>query len=120
MIRRPPRSTLTDTLFPNTTLFRSGGRPDGRGRPYRPRRQQGAVRQDPGSDPVGDRRGRDAGNRRHRPARERQPRLLHQADRLSGVTPNMRIAKEEVFGPVATVMAYDDLDQAVDIANDTE
>src|SRR3546814_15506652 len=28
MIRRPPRSTRTDTLFPYTTLFRSG---DGRG-----------------------------------------------------------------------------------------
>src|SRR3546814_6885450 len=29
MIRRPPRSTRTDTLFPYTTLFRSarGGRP---------------------------------------------------------------------------------------------
>src|SRR3546814_5328416 len=26
MIRRPPRSTLTDTLFPYTTLFRSGPR----------------------------------------------------------------------------------------------
>src|SRR3546814_8029606 len=25
MIRRPPRSTRTDTLFPDTTLFRSGG-----------------------------------------------------------------------------------------------
>src|SRR3546814_7691950 len=25
MIRRPPRSTLTDTLFPYTTLFRSDG-----------------------------------------------------------------------------------------------
>src|SRR3546814_18368883 len=25
MIRRPPRSTRTDTLFPSTTLFRSGG-----------------------------------------------------------------------------------------------
>src|SRR3546814_1182164 len=25
MIRRPPRSTLTDTLFPYTTLFRSEG-----------------------------------------------------------------------------------------------
>src|SRR3546814_5419221 len=25
MIRRPPRSTRTDTLFPYTTLFRSGG-----------------------------------------------------------------------------------------------
>src|SRR3546814_3203724 len=29
MIRRPPRSTRTDTLFPYTTLFRSG---DGPGR----------------------------------------------------------------------------------------
>src|SRR3546814_10197259 len=26
MIRRPPRSTRTDTLFPDTTLFRSVGR----------------------------------------------------------------------------------------------
>src|SRR3546814_14189752 len=26
MIRRPPRSTLTDTLFPYTTLFRSQAR----------------------------------------------------------------------------------------------
>src|SRR3546814_3431604 len=26
MIRRPPRSTRTDTLFPDTTLFRSGPR----------------------------------------------------------------------------------------------
>src|SRR3546814_17360825 len=26
MIRRPPRSTRTDTLFPYTTLFRSGSR----------------------------------------------------------------------------------------------
>src|SRR3546814_6887012 len=28
MIRRPPRSTRTDTLFPYTTLFRSHHRPD--------------------------------------------------------------------------------------------
>src|SRR3546814_15636672 len=27
MIRRPPRSTRTDTLFPYTTLFRSVGQP---------------------------------------------------------------------------------------------
>src|SRR3546814_7138869 len=27
MIRRPPRSTRTDTLFPYTTLFRSADRP---------------------------------------------------------------------------------------------
>src|SRR3546814_13387030 len=29
MIRRPPRSTLTDTLFPYTTLFRSKIQPKG-------------------------------------------------------------------------------------------
>src|SRR3546814_9732213 len=33
MIRRPPRSTRTDTLFPYTTLFRSS---DGPRRPYGP------------------------------------------------------------------------------------
>src|SRR3546814_12085963 len=32
MIRRPPRSTRTDTLFPYTTLFRS--MPDGRPKHY--------------------------------------------------------------------------------------
>src|SRR3546814_1518481 len=37
MIRRPPRSTRTDTLFPYTTLFRSRGRlrGDGAGQPGR-------------------------------------------------------------------------------------
>src|SRR3546814_16342441 len=29
MIRQPPRSTRTDTLFPYTTLFRSHGNPAG-------------------------------------------------------------------------------------------
>src|SRR3546814_4291777 len=37
MIRRPPRSTRTDTLFPYTTLFRSGSTAEGR-RPGRRRR----------------------------------------------------------------------------------
>ena len=39
---------------------------------------------------------------------------------FSGVTPDMRIANEEVFGPVATVMSYDSLDDGVRIANDTD
>src|SRR3546814_9973121 len=38
MIRRPPRSTRTDTLFPYTTLFRSPGDADSRGREQRRRR----------------------------------------------------------------------------------
>ena len=39
---------------------------------------------------------------------------------FSGVTPNMRIAKEEVFGPVVTLMDYDNIEEAISIANDTE
>lgn len=38
---------------------------------------------------------------------------------FSGVTPDMTIANEEVFGPVATIMSYRDLDEAVEIANAT-
>src|SRR3546814_11002720 len=34
MIRRPPRSTRTDTLFPYTTLFRSLGVSDKIGAPF--------------------------------------------------------------------------------------
>src|SRR3546814_13570604 len=36
MIRRPPRSTRTDTLFPYTTLFRSAGFQPGNAREFRP------------------------------------------------------------------------------------
>src|SRR3546814_3564193 len=51
MIRRPPRSTRTDTLFPYTTLFRSKGL-TGRSRPA-------AVRFQPSKGPVGRRNRRD-------------------------------------------------------------
>src|SRR3546814_5689558 len=37
MIRRPPRSTRTDTLFPYTTLFRSCNAPHADPTPDRPR-----------------------------------------------------------------------------------
>jgi aldehyde dehydrogenase (NAD+) len=36
------------------------------------------------------------------------------------VTNDMTIAREEIFGPVLCILGYDDLDQAVEIANDTE
>ncbi|KAJ7445680.1 meiotic sister-chromatid recombination aldehyde dehydrogenase [Mycena galericulata] len=35
------------------------------------------------------------------------------------VTPDMRIAQEELFAPVATLMPYDTLEEAIDIANGT-
>jgi aldehyde dehydrogenase (NAD+) len=39
---------------------------------------------------------------------------------FSEVTPEMRIAQEEIFGPVLTITAYDGEDEAVAIANDSE
>jgi 2-formylbenzoate dehydrogenase len=36
---------------------------------------------------------------------------------FTGVRPDMRIAREEVFGPVMSVLTYTDLDEAVTIAN---
>lgn len=35
------------------------------------------------------------------------------------VTPQMRIAREEIFGPVLAIMSYDTEDEAIEIANDT-
>ncbi len=38
---------------------------------------------------------------------------------LSGITADMVIASEETFGPVAPIITYDDPDQLIDMANDT-
>src|SRR3546814_15305651 len=86
MIRRPPRSTRTDTLFPYTTLFRSrtddgaNGRRDG-GAHRRLGRAPHPLRHGEGARP------RD-GPRRHPPARkERRPlgRLAHRMSALLAV-----------------------------------
>jgi len=39
---------------------------------------------------------------------------------LAGIGPDMRIAREEVFGPVLSTLAFEDEDEAVAIANSTE
>jgi len=38
---------------------------------------------------------------------------------FSDVTPDMAIVREEIFGPVLVIQAYDDEDEAVRLANDT-
>ena len=38
---------------------------------------------------------------------------------FADVTPDMRIAREEIFGPVLSILPYDTVEQAVDLANDT-
>jgi aldehyde dehydrogenase (NAD+) len=39
---------------------------------------------------------------------------------FGNVTNNMTIAREEIFGPVLTILGYNSIDEAVEIANDTE
>ena len=39
---------------------------------------------------------------------------------FANVTPEMTIAKEEIFGPVLAILGYDTVDQAAAIGNDTE
>src|SRR3546814_4284117 len=77
MIRRPTRSTRTDTLFPYTTLFRSRPRRDIRGRSLsRRRRSRSPPRPESAPPAVSSERrartacwGRSAARRATRPAR---------------------------------------------------
>jgi aldehyde dehydrogenase (NAD+) len=39
---------------------------------------------------------------------------------FTNVSPSMRIAREEIFGPVISLMTYENEDQAVEMANDTK
>jgi aldehyde dehydrogenase (NAD+) len=39
---------------------------------------------------------------------------------FANVTNDMTIAREEIFGPVLSILGYETLDQAIDIGNDTE
>lgn len=38
---------------------------------------------------------------------------------FADVDPNMRIAREEIFGPVQSILKFKDIDEAIDMANDT-
>ncbi|MGH8781344.1 aldehyde dehydrogenase family protein [Paraburkholderia sp.] len=38
---------------------------------------------------------------------------------FANVTPDMRIAKDETFAPIVSLIAYESVDEAIDIANDT-
>jgi len=45
---------------------------------------------------------------------------FHEPTILDGVTSDMSIAKEETFGPVAPIMTFGDLDEALAVANETD
>jgi len=53
---------------------------------------------------------------------ERHPlgEAFYQPTVLADVTPEMRVAKEEIFGPLAPIFRFDTEEQAIQMANDTE
>ena len=43
--------------------------------------------------------------------------FFYQPTLLDGVSPDMRVAQEEIFGPVLAIITFDDLEEAIAIAN---
>src|SRR3546814_979104 len=99
MIRRPPRSTRTDTLFPYTTLFRSRLR-YGLAGPRRPSRReirhQGRDRHPhryaAGVDDAEISRGAAHRRRRQTAGPRRTPPVLDLVDTVPAIQPRHRIA----------------------------
>jgi succinate-semialdehyde dehydrogenase / glutarate-semialdehyde dehydrogenase len=48
------------------------------------------------------------------------PGYFYPATVLTGVTPEMRIFREECFGPVASVYRVSSIDEAIEAANDSD
>ena len=46
--------------------------------------------------------------------------LYYEPTILTGVTPDMRVFKEEIFGPLAPIMTYKTEEEAIKLANETE
>ena len=77
------------------------------------------VGQDPGADQEGHRRGRNAGGRWSRSPEGVNKGFYVRPTIFADVTNDMTIAREEIFGPVLTILGAKDEAEAVKIANDT-
>src|SRR3546814_13647010 len=99
MIRRPPRSTRTDTLLPYTTLFRScrrrAGPTDRRGRPRLLLHRRAAHGGDPAARCRQDALSQVRRPRAHRDARPQGALDLrpHRAEARAGLTPVAEIGR---------------------------
>src|SRR3546814_2812112 len=91
MIRRPPRSTRTDTLFPYTTLFRSDREDDGH---HRHRRRSGTTGGSARTGQPGD----------HRGPGDPQPRRQQPGDHRTDEQEARRVRSEEHTSELQSLM----------------
>src|SRR3546814_19952264 len=99
MIRRPPRSTRTDTLFPYTTLFRSIAP---QARSARPSRRSGRNQKPFASRPRGAARGPRSRPQLHRPLE----RCLHAGNRAPTQRGRGATAARRYRSTLADILAY--------------
>src|SRR3546814_13848470 len=102
MIRRPPRSTRTDTLFPYTTLFRSGRGEVG------PHRRRLRHRHSCRADQENPRRHRSRPRRR---GRERAGLPHRPAARLTLPPPTTRTPPQRAFSLEPSMTVYANYDR---------
>src|SRR3712207_7454952 len=100
MIRRPPRSTL----FPNTTLFRSGTHRGGRGERYERRRPHLAVRAKEDARPGRSRAGVDLERRalRH-PVRLRSEEHTSELQSRQYLVCRLLLEKKNTITPISRI-----------------
>ena len=98
------------------------GRAEARSRRRRRRRRRTADRQHPAPEGLRARHRRDRQGRARRRRRHdrRRRRLLLQPDRAQRRPGNAELLQEEIFGPVAPIIGFDDEDAAIAAANNTE
>src|SRR3546814_5889550 len=126
MIRRPPRSTRTDTLFPYTTLFRSFYVHSSVGEAFSTRlaERMAALKMGNGLDeevavgPLVNAEARDKVHALVLDARAKGAKLLTGGERLNGigyfypatvlmdVSPDADLVSDEIFGPVAAIQTF--------------
>ena len=109
------KKPLFDALLPKVEALTSATA--WRRAPRRPARLDHGARPHPRLDRQGRRGGRDARGRRP-PAGGANGAFVGPTI-IDGVTPDMEVAQEEIFGPVLSVIHADSLDHAIEIVNGT-
>lgn len=118
LVHRPVYERVTDAIVARARAIRLGD-------PLDPDTEMGPVANRPQFDRILAliEAGRDEGATLltgGRPAEGLGKGLFIQPTVFGDVSPGMRVATEEIFGPVLSIIPFDDEDEAVEIANDTD